>query len=96
MWGKTLKGARNRNPKPLCSLYFSVVKNKLYLQPGGSGVCALCEGGAGGHLSTLLSPPPRRPLQNWEGREMAFHVSITCSQEPRGLQGVQPSMVTHG
>lgn len=58
MWGKTLK-QDTKEFQTLCSLYFSVVKNKLYLHLGGGGVWrALCEGGAGGTFPLLLSPPP--------------------------------------
>ena len=70
VWGKTLHGARDQESQTLCSLYFSVVKNKLYLHLGGGGVSrAPCEGGAGGHFS--IAPLPSPAPQTWGRREMA-------------------------
>lgn len=86
MWGKTLK-QDTKEFQTLCSLYFSVVKNKLYLHPGGAGVWrALCEGGAGGHLSTAPLPSPAP--QTWTGREMAAYWGQVSIQLLSGISGI--------
>lgn len=87
MWGKTRKGARNEGISNLCSLYFSVVKNKLYLHPGGGRVWrALCEAGAGGHLSTAPLPSPAP--QTWGRRDMALPGGPASLQLLRQVHGV--------
>lgn len=95
MWGKTLKGARTKESQTLCSLYFSVVKNKLYLQPGGSGVCALCEGGAGGTFPRS-SPLPRPPELGRKGNGLSRvrHLQPRTTRAPRSAEKFM--MVTQG
>lgn len=75
-------GQETKEFQTLCSLYFSVVKNKLYLHLGGGGVWrALCEGGAGGHLSTAPLPSPAPPDLGKTGNGPFLWAGLTPAAE---------------
>lgn len=94
--GRHERGQETKEFQTLCSLYFSVVKNKLYLQPGGGGVWrALCEGGAGGHLSTAPLPSPALPQDSGKKGNAP---SCVHHWQPRTMRAQRSKfpMVAHG